>query len=93
MNIIYKYHLPIQDEVVLEVPGLFRPLHVGEQGGRLYLWALVDPADPTGPQRRVMRIYGTGHRVDSADEFNYIGTVETALGLVWHVADGGTLHD
>jgi hypothetical protein len=87
MNTIYKYHLPIQDEVILEVPELFRPLHVGEKEGELCLWALVDPATPS--QQRLIFIYGTGHLLHPTEMFNYIGSVVMSNNLVWHVADGG----
>lgn len=88
MNTIYKYHLPIQDEVILDVPNLFRPLYVGEQDGALYLWALVNTGYATTPRR--ILIYGTGNPVDAASGFDYyIGTVQMSNKLVWHVVDGG----
>lgn len=87
MSVIYKYALPQEDEIRLEVPGLFKPLHVAEQNGQLCLWALTDPS--TASQSRRILIYGTGHRVEPSAEFNYIGTVIMPNGLVWHVVDGG----
>jgi hypothetical protein len=63
MNLtIYKYPFDVADEVVLEIPGLVRVLHVAVQEYALgCIWALVDLEIP--PKRHVFYIHGTGHPV------------------------------
>jgi hypothetical protein len=86
MSEVWKYTLEIEDEQSIAMPEGAELLHVGDQYGKLALWARVIP---TGERevRRVILIRGTGHPIWSQP---YIGTVVTANGsLVWHVFDGG----
>lgn len=78
---VYKYDLPVVDRQTLRLPRGFTLLHVGEQGGQLKLWALVDPEKP--PESVDICIAGTGH--DWPAGFRHLGTVEVSYGLVWHV--------
>jgi hypothetical protein len=55
---------------------------VGEQQGRLVLWARVDPDALT--MTRTILIRATGEPFDGS-ESRYVGTVQMAGGLVWHV--------
>lgn len=84
---VWKYPLPIDDEVSVEMPEGACPLTVQVQGGRPTLWALVDP--DAVPTTRRFRIAGTGHPI-GADVGAHVGTFQLADGgLVFHVFDGG----
>jgi len=65
----------------LPMPRGAKPLYVGEQGEVLHLWALVDPEAPREPWE--FCVSGTGHEWPPG--FVYLGTVQMAYGLVWHV--------
>lgn len=81
---IYKYTVPITDEVVMSLPIGAQILTVQVQHGEPQLWAIVDPS--RGTERRAFRIFGTGHPVDCAESLRYIATFQTASGrLVWHM--------
>lgn len=87
---IYRYSLDVEDVQAINVPSIFKPLHVGHVGGRLFLWAEVEFLDfPDAVAcRRLINIYGTGNPRTGKDKV-YIGTVQMPCGLVWHVYDGG----
>lgn len=81
---IWKFTLPQQDEIVLDMPLGARILSVQGQDGEVRLWALVVPEAAT--ERRHFRIFGTGHTVVHAERLVYLGSVQVADGrLVWHV--------
>lgn len=83
MNIVYKYELAVTDRQEIDLPHWARVLHVAEQRGRLFVWALVNPDVAMEP--RVFHIVGTGNRIDApASELEYIGTVHM-MPYVWHV--------
>jgi hypothetical protein len=91
MRVIHKYELTGSQ---ILMPQFAELLHVGEQDGIAYVWALVDPAQPMVLRR--VSVVGTGHRIlgmnnDSEDYITdaYVGTVQMQSGLVWHVFDGG----
>ena len=77
---IWKFGLEVTRVQELEVPEVFRVLHVGNQGGSLCLWAEVDPQSAT--TKRTFRIIGTGHPVPVGLE--YIGSAVIDP-FVWHV--------
>ena len=84
MKTIWKYELPMQEDVYLQMPEGAEVLSVGEQHGRLCLWALVD--DNACTEGRAFSIRGTGYPADGVETQTHIGTVVTAGGaLVWHV--------
>lgn len=86
---IYKYELPIVDQVVLVMPKGAIPLCVQAQGDDLQLWAMVDPKAPM--EERKFRIIGTGHPIPDSRDLVYIDTVQVRINsayggvLVWHV--------
>ena len=41
MSKVYKYHLPMQDEVTISLPADARVLTVHEQNNAVYIWAVV----------------------------------------------------
>jgi hypothetical protein len=105
MLVIYKFVLPIEDEISVEMPVKAKLLHVADQGGQLCLWALVDPAFPKA--RRHLGIAGTGNPLDfeaiggvlsevryrhGSRQAIYVGTaLMSNLRLVWHVFDYGEM--
>lgn len=84
MRTIWKYPLEITDEQFIDVPLGSEPLSVQVQNDQLCIWVLVTNHNrPTKEQP--IRIYGTGHPVESLHR-DYVGTVQTMGGaLVWHV--------
>ncbi len=84
MKKVYKYLLPSQDEVRLEMPMGARILHVGVQDNeQLCLWALVSPA--AKKITRKFRIAGTGHEITGPSS-THLGTAVMYNGqLVLHV--------
>jgi len=92
MRAVYKYELEITDEQELLMLRGAQPRLVGMQGGKLCLWASVDPLlNPDDTEMRRFRVAGTGYVLP--DGLAYIGTVlddtrEAWDGprlLVWHV--------
>lgn len=82
------------EEVVAVMPRGARVLHVAEQGaadiaglaigGRLCLWALVDPRAEKCERRFFIR--GTGWELRNREPWRYLGTAICAGGFhVWHV--------
>lgn len=91
MKAIWKFPLPIEDEIDIEMPEGAEVLTVQEQpesglGSPLFVWALVDTeANPYS--RRRFKVLGTGNPADNLLRLDrYIGTVQTAGGIaVWHI--------
>lgn len=86
-----KFSVTVGDRFSLAMPKGAEPLHFAEQGGRLWLWARVDPSLPTVARR--FRLAGTGHLL----EFGvgaHVGTVALAGGsLIFHLFDCGEADD
>jgi hypothetical protein len=84
MRTVYKYPLPLNDRVTLEIPRGAKPLYVAEQNGQLCLWALVDPEHVE--EERGFYILGTGQRTTDDKTTQYVGTAICDGGrFVWHV--------
>ena len=71
--------------VDVRMPRFARPLHAGEQGGNLCVWAMVDPTREAVTRR--FRVCGTGNPCPD-DASRYVGTA-TVGPFVWHVFDEG----
>lgn len=86
MATVHKYELTDGVSAV-RMPAGSMVLSVGNQGGTIQVWALVDPKAPE--ITRVFRVIGTGHEyADVPGEF--VGTVLLAGGgLVLHIFDHG----
>jgi len=83
MKKIFKYELEITDEQAIELPMFSQILSVQMQGGKLQLWAIVNPNAQKMPV--YFRIVGTGHELKFDPEiFNWIATVQDGA-LVWHI--------
>ena len=87
MKTIYKYPLEITDYQYVRLPIRSKIISVGNQNGRLVLWAMVDTSQ-TEYDRSVI-IKRTGNPIESEEltGYTYIGTVQIAW-LVWHVFIG-----
>jgi hypothetical protein len=81
---IYKYELKIEDYQVLQMPKGARVLSVGNQRGKLCLWAVCDQDAPAS--LRAFEIFGTGNPIseDRTIERTFIGTAIVEP-FVWHV--------
>lgn len=76
----------IDGEGLIEIPCTHRCLSVGEQEGRIVMWAIVDPT--TRPVPKQISVIGTGWQGWTMDGINakrFIGTVQMSDGLVFHV--------
>lgn len=81
---IWKYEVPVGDEIRLHMPRGAQILTVQMQGSTPCIWAKVDAAPEHSQVWRVFRWRGTGHDADNTD--NYVGTVQMmGGGLVFHL--------
>ena len=87
---IFKYLIhPSRSVVPVEAPEEAQFMHVAEQGGQLYVWAIVNPDLPT--RTYSFYVIGTGWNLldvigaDLLRFLKYVGTVNTSIGFVWHV--------
>lgn len=88
---VWKFELSASPDVQrIEMPVGARILDVGEQLGKLCVWALVTPGEPR--ETRLFRIAGTGHSLagDVDPGTHYAGRAEFSGGaLQVHVFDLG----
>lgn len=81
---IWKFPIPVTDDIEIEMPAGAEVLHVAEQAGQVCLWALVRPDAPV--ERRRFRLAGTGHAVTTDVRRRHVGTVLLHDGaLVFHL--------
>jgi hypothetical protein len=81
---IFKYVIPIQDESTHLFPVGAKFLSVGEQAGRLMLWALVTEEAHTLPV--TVSVLGTGNPASHLSGYDkFVGSAQMSNGLVWHV--------
>lgn len=73
MKAIWKYPLPIIDNVEISLPKDSKILCVKTQKNDLCLWALVNP-DENETESVKLRIAGTGHPIEE-ENLEYIDTV------------------
>jgi hypothetical protein len=82
---VYKYELPVDDHVIVDMPVGAKVFSVHEQYGNVCVWALIDPCE-NRTQKRSFRIAGTGHPIEYDDRLVFIGSVFMHSGsLVFHV--------
>lgn len=80
---IWKFPLPIEDFVLLDMPKGAKVLTVQTQQETVCLWAIVNPNNET--EKRGFYIVGTGHPFPKHAS-DYVGTVQVRNGfLVFHV--------
>ncbi len=83
MRTIYKYDVPLTNEVGIEIPGFIQWLHVGVQYDVAVVWAVVDTDKPMANQR--LHVRGTGHPM-TGEEGEHVGSIQLHGGaLVFHV--------
>ena len=91
MLAVYKYTIPMVDYAEVEMKIGSRILHIGDQGNRICVWALVNPDE--GSEVRKFRVVETGSLVDETmyDLLDgYVGTVSLFNGeVVEHVFEIG----
>ncbi len=89
MKTIHKYELEVTGEQWIEIPHSGGILSVGTQNDKIYVWALVDPANQPVPIK--FRIFGTGQPfIGMPTKDSFLGTVMThSRSLVWHIFSGG----
>lgn len=83
MRTIWKFRVPMEHVVRIEMPWGAELLTAQLQGDVPMLWAAVDPEAPR--KTRVLTIIGTGRE---APEGRYVGTWQQD-GYVWHLFDHG----
>jgi len=80
---IYKYTIPLQDEISVEMPTGAEILSSQVQNGEIQVWAKVEPAAICRPV--LFRIIGTGHPFPDG-EWQFVDTVQCHGGdLVFHI--------
>lgn len=80
---IYKYEIPIDDYVLIDMPEVVEYLCVQVQNNKPYLWAMVKTKSYV--QTRGFFVVGTGHPMPK-DAGDYLGTFQLHNGgLVFHV--------
>ncbi len=96
-NVIWKFHLAITDRQIVDMPEDFEIISVGEQYGKLALWAEVD--SEAEKVKVPIAIVGTGHPLCDVNTLPFIGTavmqhhpelpmIPIDGSLVWHVYGG-----
>lgn len=84
-NEVWKFVLPFQDEVTIDMPKGAEIISVANQYETLCVWCLV-PQPVKERQSRRFRIIETGHPIDCSMSLRFIGTVLFVEGsLVFHV--------
>ncbi len=84
MYTIFKYKLPITDDVVeIELPKSNLLLSIKAQGNNICMWAMVGSDTPT--EKRRFKIMGTGHEIEDARNLYFLSTVIMPNDLVWHI--------
>ena len=85
MSVIYKYPLKEQGIQYIEMPQGAVIVHVGNQFGKICLWAIVDPTAPAA--KHGICIVGTGTVFQNQNsEMQHLGTVHLQDGVVmFHV--------
>jgi hypothetical protein len=83
MKRIYKYEIPISDELVnLEMPRNYEFLSVQNQNDKCVLWAEIDTEQRLS--KETFWVVGTGHDMNKYYSASYLGTVQIRE-LVWHI--------
>lgn len=86
MLTIYKYPISLEYSQKLSIIGYHHLLSVIEQDGRLVVYAYVDTESEMEKEVEIA-IVGTGNPITGEIMFNwnFLGTVQTKTGFVWHV--------
>ena len=75
---VFKYSFDVADRVVLDMPYGAEVLCVQTQDNRPNIWAKVSPN--LVKEKRVFRIFGTGHPISDDAKLTYVGTFQLVGG-------------
>ena len=88
METIWKFDVPIGDEISVKMPKGAKLLSVQAQHDMPCVWALVDSSDKIGTRKFAWR--GTGHLSAALTREMYVGTIQLHGGsLIFHLFDRG----
>lgn len=85
-SVIFRYELPVVGKQAVAMPRFAHVLHAGEQDGKLYVWAKVNPIESV--VEREFLVANTGVDLppdDAAWPWWFVRTVQMSSGLVRHV--------
>lgn len=72
MKVIFKYPLPVQEKLNIELPQGAKIIRVDDVDGLFWLWAIVDTEQPL--ELRHIECYKTGQQMPSdAEDLTYLG--------------------
>lgn len=72
MKSIYKYALPVQEKLAIELPTGADIIRVDDVDGLFWLWAIVDPEAEKVPRR--IECYKTGQPIETPlEHLKYLG--------------------
>lgn len=72
MKAIYKYSLPVQEKLTIELPRGAQIIRVEDVAGLFWLWAIVDPEAEKEP--RHIECYKTGQPIETPlQHLKYLG--------------------
>ncbi len=81
---IFKYEIPITDEIVcMELPDKYGLCDIQNQGDKIYMWAVIDIR--IKKIKRYFKIVGTGHLITDIENLYFLRTLVMPNGLVWHI--------
>lgn len=82
-RVIFKYQMPVLEQFSMHLPEGAMILRVQDQGGMLWLWAVVNTEAPT--EERKFRAFKTGGAMPDGVPLRYVGFcavfVQMELGL------------
>ena len=81
MKVIYKYHLNLTEENVVEAQ-FERLLDVQFQYGQLVAWAIINDRQPES--KVLFKIFGTGWETEDFSG-KYLKRLQDSAGFVWHI--------
>lgn len=85
MKTIWKFAVPIDDELQIKLPSGAEVLCVQLQGGVPTIWAIVNPR--AKPELRTFYVCGTGNPIPERP-MRYLGTFQQQP-FVWHLFEAG----
>lgn len=65
MNKIFKYPLPVQEKLVIELPKDAKIIRVEDVDGLFFLWAIVNTDDGIEKENRHLEFYKTGQPIET----------------------------
>jgi hypothetical protein len=82
MRVVHKFFLDYKETVTVPIGA--KILSAGKQDDRVVVWAEVDPS-PSGMEVRQLHVLGTGWHYGEQLNLRFIQTIQSPLGLVWHI--------